>query len=119
MPHMALASSMMALRMPPFRAASFPATAVLFQTVAASISSTVPSLSSLLADIWESVLRAVPKKKTSHSKSRHRQMAGKALKDVTFVSTCSGCGRIKRSHVLCPYCVQCKDIMIQADEGVC
>ncbi|SPJ78416.1 related to GTP-binding protein beta subunit-like protein [Fusarium torulosum] len=33
-------------------------------------------------DIWESVLRAVPKNKVSHSKKRSRQMAGKALKDV-------------------------------------
>ncbi|KAF5658902.1 meiotic recombination rec14 [Fusarium heterosporum] len=32
-------------------------------------------------DIWESVLRAVPKNKVSHSKKRSRQMAGKALKD--------------------------------------
>ncbi|RAH66199.1 mitochondrial 54S ribosomal protein bL32m [Aspergillus aculeatinus CBS 121060] len=59
----------------------------------------------LLSDIWESVLRAVPKKKTSHMKKRHRQMAGKALKDVKSLSTCSGCGQIKRSHVLCPNCV--------------
>lgn len=60
----------------------------------------------LLSDIWDSVLRAVPKKKTSHMKKRHRQMAGKALKDVKSLSTCSGCGRTKRSHVLCPHCVQ-------------
>ncbi|PYI18800.1 WD domain-containing protein [Aspergillus japonicus CBS 114.51] len=59
----------------------------------------------ILSDIWESVLRAVPKKKTSHMKKRHRQMAGKALKDVKSLSTCSGCGQIKRSHVLCPNCV--------------
>ncbi|KAF2399271.1 hypothetical protein EJ06DRAFT_557739 [Trichodelitschia bisporula] len=63
-------------------------------------------VSSLIRDVWESVLRAVPKKKTSHMKKRHRQMAGKALKDVTALNRCSACGRAKRAHVLCPYCVQ-------------
>lgn len=65
-------------------------------------------LPSFLSEIWDSVLRAVPKKKTSHSKKRHRQLAGKALKDVTNLNRCSACGRIKRAYVLCPYCVQCK-----------
>ncbi|KAL1957899.1 hypothetical protein VTO42DRAFT_5464 [Malbranchea cinnamomea] len=68
----------------------------------AAISSTV---SSLLADIWDSILRAVPKKKTSHMKKRHRQMAGKALKDAININTCPSCGERKRSHVLCPTCV--------------
>lgn len=63
------------------------------------------SLPPLLSDIWESILRAVPKKKTSHMKKRHRQMAGKALKDVIEVNTCSGCGQPKRAHLLCPTCV--------------
>ncbi|KAF2150543.1 hypothetical protein K461DRAFT_295810 [Myriangium duriaei CBS 260.36] len=58
-----------------------------------------------LADIWESVLKAVPKKKPSYSKKRSRQMAGKALKDVTTLNKCPGCGRIKRAHTLCVYCV--------------
>jgi ribosomal protein L32 len=61
---------------------------------------------SFLAGLWESVLRAVPKKKTSHMKKRHRQMAGKALKDVKSLSKCPGCGEPKRSHVLCPTCVK-------------
>ena len=63
-------------------------------------------ISSALHDIWESILRAVPKKKTTHSRKRHRQLAGKALKDVTALNKCSGCGRQKRAHALCPYCVQ-------------
>ncbi|PYH95881.1 WD domain protein [Aspergillus ellipticus CBS 707.79] len=50
----------------------------------------------IMADLWDSVLRAVPKKKTSHMKKRHRQMAGKALKDVKSLSTCSGCGQSKQ-----------------------
>ncbi|KAK5116738.1 hypothetical protein LTR62_007412 [Meristemomyces frigidus] len=60
----------------------------------------------LLRDLWDGILNAVPKKKTSHMKKRHRQMAGKALKDVTALNKCSACGRAKRAHVLCPFCVQ-------------
>jgi large subunit ribosomal protein L32 len=59
----------------------------------------------LLGGLWDGILKAVPKKKTSHMKKRHRQMAGKALKDVTALNTCSSCGRQKRAHVLCEYCV--------------
>jgi ribosomal protein L32 len=64
---------------------------------------------SLLSDLWNGILNAVPKKKTSHMKKRHRQMAaGKHLRDVTALNKCSACGRAKRAHVLCPYCVQSK-----------
>ena len=63
-------------------------------------------IATTLQDIWESILRAVPKKKTTHSKKRHRQLAGKALQDVTALNKCPGCGRQKRAHALCPYCVQ-------------
>ena len=66
------------------------------------------NIPSLLAGIWESILRAVPKKKTSHMKKRHRFMAGKALKDVTNLNKCSACGNVKRAHLLCPYCVKGK-----------
>ena len=63
------------------------------------------SITSLLSDIWEGILKAVPKKKTSHSKRRSRFLAGKALKDVKSVVKCPGCGKPKKSHTLCPYCV--------------
>ena len=63
-------------------------------------------LPSILSGIWESILRAVPKKKTSHRKKRQRFMAGKALKDVTSLNKCSACGNVKRAHLLCPYCVR-------------
>ena len=63
---------------------------------------------SLIGELWEGILKAVPKKKTSHMKKRHRFMAGKGLKDVTALNKCSACGRPKRAHVLCPYCVQSK-----------
>ncbi|EXJ86066.1 hypothetical protein A1O1_06435 [Capronia coronata CBS 617.96] len=74
-----------------------------------SSSITIPAITinvpGLLTDIWEGMLKAVPKKKTSHSKKRHRQLAGKALKDVKAINECPGCGRPKRAHTLCPYCV--------------
>lgn len=60
---------------------------------------------SILTGLWESILRAVPKKKTSHRKKRQRFMAGKALKDATALNKCSACGNIKRAHLLCPFCV--------------
>ena len=71
--------------------------------VSAAISLNIPSI---LSGIWESILRAVPKKKTSHMKKRHRFMAGKALKDITNLNKCSACGNVKRAHLLCPYCVR-------------
>lgn len=68
----------------------------------AALSLTIPGL---IADIWDSVLRAVPKKKVSYMKRRHRQMAGKGLKDVKGLNTCPGCGNVKRAHILCSHCV--------------
>jgi large subunit ribosomal protein L32 len=64
----------------------------------------LPSLPSL-GDIWEGILKAVPKKKTSYRKKRQRFMAGKGLKEITSLNRCSACGRVKRAHILCPYCV--------------
>ncbi|KFY43488.1 hypothetical protein V494_01971 [Pseudogymnoascus sp. VKM F-4513 (FW-928)] len=85
------------------RHASTPILPTIAFAIPASIRINVPSL---LGDIWESVLRAVPKKKTSHSKKRSRFMAGKGLKDVTELNKCSACGHVKRAHLLCPYCVK-------------
>ncbi|KAF2461309.1 hypothetical protein BDY21DRAFT_368566 [Lineolata rhizophorae] len=84
---------------------SWPRPSSIQPALAVSAPPSVISLPGLLADLWDSVLRAVPKKKTSHMKKRHRQYAGKALKDLTELNKCSGCGRVKRAHVLCPYCV--------------
>lgn len=64
----------------------------------------LPSIPSL-SDIWDGILNAVPKKKTSYRKKRQRFMAGKGLKDLTALNRCSSCGRVKRLHILCPYCV--------------
>lgn len=86
-----------------FRQLYRPLPSLLPLAVPAAISLNIPSL---LSGIWESILRAVPKKKTSHMKKRHRFMAGKALKDVTSLNKCSACGNVKRAHLLCPYCVR-------------
>ncbi|TLS25425.1 hypothetical protein PpBr36_07217 [Pyricularia pennisetigena] len=66
----------------------------------------IPSIPALLGEIWEGILKAVPKKKTSHMKKRHRQMAGKALKDQTAICKCPACGGLKRMHYLCPFCTE-------------
>ncbi|OAL36915.1 hypothetical protein AYO20_03684 [Fonsecaea nubica] len=58
---------------------SWPFSNILSASVA--IPSIATSIPGFLSDIWEGILRAVPKKKTSHMKKRHRQLAGKALKD--------------------------------------
>ncbi|KAI9753248.1 MAG: Cell death protease [Chaenotheca gracillima] len=75
-------------------------------TLSISVPAIHLNLPSTISEIWDSVLRAVPKKKTSYSKKRSRQLAGKALKDVTGLNRCSACGGLKKSHVLCPYCVK-------------
>ncbi|KAI0392732.1 hypothetical protein F5Y17DRAFT_435310 [Xylariaceae sp. FL0594] len=72
--------------------------------LAIAIPAAISSIPSLLGDIWDGILRAVPKKKTSHMKKRHRQMAGKALKDVTNLNKCPACGNTKKMHTLCPTC---------------
>ena len=64
----------------------------------------LPSIPSL-AEIWDGILNAVPKKKTSYRKKCQRFMVGKGLKDITALNKCSACGRVKRLHILCPYCV--------------
>ncbi|XXG97344.1 hypothetical protein Hte_003641 [Hypoxylon texense] len=73
--------------------------------LAIAVPAAISSIPSLLGDIWEGILRAVPKKKTSHMKKRHRQMAGKALKDVTSLNKCPACGGTKKMHTLCPDCM--------------
>jgi len=81
-------------------------------SIPAAIHLNVPPL---LTGLWESILRAVPKKKTSYMKKRSRFMVGKALKDVTNLNRCSACGNVKRAHLLCPYCVKGK----RASESRC
>ncbi|KAI1135376.1 hypothetical protein F5Y05DRAFT_395482 [Hypoxylon sp. FL0543] len=84
-------------------------------SLAIALPAAISSIPSLLGDIWEGILRAVPKKKTSHMKKRHRQMAGKALKDVTALNKCPGCGGIKKMHTLCPNCMGRVGGMLERD----
>ncbi|KAK5631329.1 hypothetical protein RRF57_007043 [Xylaria bambusicola] len=88
------------LASPQLRHSPFPSIPALAIAIPAAIS----NIPSLLGDIWEGILRAVPKKKTSHMKKRHRQMAGKALKDVTNLNKCPACGGTKKMHTLCTTC---------------
>ncbi|KAI1337674.1 hypothetical protein F5Y15DRAFT_389903 [Xylariaceae sp. FL0016] len=74
-------------------------------SLAVAIPGIVAGIPAILGDIWEGILRAVPKSKTSHMKKRHRQMAGKALKDATNLNKCPACGGIKKMHTLCPTCL--------------
>lgn len=88
-----------------------------------SLSLAIPSaiqlnIPALLGDLWDSVLRAVPKKKTSYMKKRSRFLAGKGLKDVTALNRCSACGHVKRAHVLCPYCVKGEPIYHEREHVV-
>jgi large subunit ribosomal protein L32 len=74
-----------------------------------SVRFTIPSITSIIpiiTGIWGSILRAVPKKKTSHSKKRKRQLVGKGLKDKTNLTRCEACGDWKLLHTLCPSCVK-------------
>lgn len=81
-----------------------------------AISLNLPSLPSL-QEIWDGLLKAVPKKKVSHSKRRHRQMAGKALKDTTSLCRCPACGNVKRMHYLCSPCAGSKPLPLSKTEG--
>jgi len=85
----------------------------LIPALAIAIPSAIQTIPSILGDIWEGILKAVPKSKTSHMKKRHRQMAGKALKDVTNLNKCPACGGTKKMHTLCPTCLG----RIQAELG--
>ena len=66
----------------------------------------ITTLIPIFTGIWDAILRAVPKKKTSHSKKRKRQLVGKALKDKQNLSRCEACGDWKLLHTLCSNCVR-------------
>ncbi|KAJ1924006.1 hypothetical protein IWQ60_005497 [Tieghemiomyces parasiticus] len=51
----------------------------------------------------EAILRAVPKKHTTHSRRRMRD-SNKAIKDRKDINKCPACGRNKLMHHLCLYC---------------
>jgi len=69
----------------------------------------IPSITVLIpiiTSIWDSILRAVPKKKTTHSRKRKRQLVGKGLDDKTNLTRCEACGEWKLLHTLCGSCVK-------------
>ncbi|KAJ3787962.1 hypothetical protein GGU11DRAFT_771663 [Lentinula aff. detonsa] len=63
----------------------------------------IPSLASLLEELFPRILLAVPKKKVSHSRKAMRA-ANKGLKDKHNLVHCPGCGGPKLAHHLCPTC---------------
>ena len=69
----------------------------------------IPSLTPLIpiiTGIWDSILRAVPKKKTTHAQKRKRQLAGKGLEDKKNITRCEACGELRLLHTLCGACVK-------------
>ena len=58
-----------------------------------------------LRNVWETILRAVPKKKTSHSKKRMRS-SNKGLKNRTDIVPCPGCGRHRMMGHICRHCLR-------------
>lgn len=85
-----------------------PSSSPSWPSLAVAIPAAIQTIPGILGDIWEGILKAVPKSKTSHMKKRHRQMAGKALKDVTNLNKCPACGAIKKQHTLCTQCMGSK-----------
>jgi large subunit ribosomal protein L32 len=74
-----------------------------------SLKFVLPSITSIIpivTGIWEAILRAVPKKKTTHSQKRKRQLVGKALQDKKNLTRCEACGDWKLLHTLCSSCVR-------------
>ncbi|CAK5280543.1 unnamed protein product [Mycena citricolor] len=63
----------------------------------------MPSLQSLLEELFPPFVLAVPKKKTSHSRKAMRE-ANKGLKDKQNIVHCPGCGAPKLAHHLCSNC---------------
>lgn len=59
----------------------------------------------LATSLWDGVLWAVPKKRTSHSKKRKRMMH-KYLKPKHNVTLCQKCGNAKLFHTLCGHCLK-------------
>lgn len=70
--------------------------------------SNIPGGINVIID-WRTVLNpsiwlAAPKSKQSHSRRRHRQIAGKALRDKRNLNHCPVCDAIKLANSICPFC---------------
>ena len=73
-----------------------------------------------IVSLWDGLLRAVPKKKVSHSRKSMRA-ANKGLKDRSDLVHCSGCGKPKLHHHICSYCYfelnRARKVTLKAQEG--
>ncbi|KAF3924176.1 hypothetical protein ABW21_db0200188 [Orbilia brochopaga] len=85
-----------------FRLFALPGPAIVLPAFSIGLQLSIPPV---ISQLWDSILRAVPKKKQSHSRKRMRQLAGKGLQDIISLNECPGCGATKRAHHLCPTCV--------------
>lgn len=65
----------------------------------------VDSSGEMGTDLWDGLLWAVPKKRTSHSKKRMR-MTHKYLKPIRNYTVCPKCQNLKLLHVLCGHCLK-------------
>lgn len=73
----------------------------------------------LRVPVWNGLLRAVPKKKTSHQKKRQRQLTGrKQVKPLRNINRCPACGNYKRAHTLCMHCVKELQGVFRRREGI-
>ena len=80
-----------------------PALATELSAPEASNSSSAAASEGWLSGLWDGLLRAVPKKKVSHSRKSMRA-ANKGLKDRVDLVHCSGCGKPKAQHHICGFC---------------
>lgn len=96
--HVALSSPSFAFPLSPVLPPAF--------TLPKSFFLAVTSIIPIFTGIWDSILRAVPKKKTTHSQKRKRQLIGKALQDKKNLTRCEACGDWKLLHTLCESCVK-------------
>lgn len=88
----------------PWSAPSIPSS---FTVPLSQLNGPLQKLGGLLAALWEGILRAVPKKKPPKAQSKKRRNhGGRATKDYKNFVNCPSCGRPKRAHILCQYCVQ-------------
>ena len=82
---------------------------LVFPSFNPSVRWTLPTITSIIpvvTGIWDTILRAVPKRKTTHSRKRKRQLVGKALPDKKNLTRCEACGDWRLLHTLCGSCIK-------------
>ena len=86
-----------------------PPSSISIPTLPPPLGFSIPAITTLIpivTGIWDAILRAVPKKKTTHSRKRKRQLVGKGLEDKTNLTRCEACGDWKLLHTLCGSCAR-------------